>query len=269
MLMVFKEIISSLKYLWMCVCYNVKQSVSNKKSFIIQTVAMFINNFVFIFFWQILFNNKGGDINGININDILYLWSIPTIGYGITFFCFGGIDTLCKDIVDGNLDIYLTKPKNSLISTLTSRSVLSAMGDLLFGVVCGIIAVKFNPLKILLILFYGLISGIFTLSALTLVRLLAFWLGDISNAAHKYTHSLFITLTIYPDKMFPLIIKGAMYTVIPAMYAAHIPVKLMSSFSITSFMLLISVTGFFVFLMFFLYNKGIKKYESGNSVTRR
>ena len=62
---VFNSIISTLKYLFMCVGYNVKQSVNNKKSFIIQTIAMFINNFVFIFFWQILFNNKGGNINGI------------------------------------------------------------------------------------------------------------------------------------------------------------------------------------------------------------
>ena len=88
MLTVFKNLVSSLKYLWLCVCYNVKESVSNKKSFIIQTIAMFINNFVFVFFWQILFNNKGGSINGINIQDILYLWSIPTIGYGIAFFWF-------------------------------------------------------------------------------------------------------------------------------------------------------------------------------------
>lgn len=149
MLTVFKELLSSIKYLLMCVGYNVKESVSNKKSFVIQTTAMFLNNFVFIFFWQVLFANKGGSINGMTIQDILYLWSIPTIGYGIAFFCFGGMDTLCKDIVEGNLDIYLTKPKNSLISTLTSRSILSAMGDLLFGLVCGLIAVKFNPIRFL------------------------------------------------------------------------------------------------------------------------
>lgn len=269
MLTVFKNFIQSLKYLWMCVSYNVKESVSNKKSFIIQTVAMFINNFVFILFWQVLFNNKGGSINGINIQDILYLWSIPTMGYGIAFFCFGGIDTLCKDIIDGNLDIYLTKPKNSLISTLTSRSILSAMGDFIFGVVCGLIAVRFNPLKILLMLFLGVLSGILTVSILTCVRLLCFWLGDISNAANKYTNSLFITLTIYPEQMFPSIIKLVMYTVIPAVYVAHVPVKLMNNFSFAVMGILLIATVFFTILMFVLYNKGLEKYESGNGVTRR
>lgn len=269
MLTVYKQVIASLKYLWLCVCFNVKESVSNKKSFIIQTIAMFINNFVFIFFWQILFNNKGGSINGLFIEDILYLWSIPTIGYGIAFFCFGGLDTLCKDIVDGNLDIYLTKPKNSLISTLTSRSILSAMGDLLFGIVCGVIAVKFNVFKVVFMLALGVLSGVLTTCILTSVRLLAFWLGDISNAAHKYTHSLFVTLTIYPENMFPSIIKFLMYTAIPAMYVAHIPVRIMHTFSITSIMLLIAVTAFFMWLMFFIYRMGLKKYESGNGVSRR
>ena len=141
MLRVFKGFISMLKYLWLCICYNIRSNISNKKSFIIQTVAMFINNFVFLLFWSILFSNKGGSINGVGMADIMYLWSIPTIGYGIVFFCFGGVETLCKDIVDGNMDIYLTKPKNGLISQLTSRSVLSAMGDLIFGAVIGFIAV--------------------------------------------------------------------------------------------------------------------------------
>lgn len=269
MLMVFKNLISTLKYLWLCVCYNVKESVSNKKSFIIQTIAMFINNFVFVFFWQVLFSNKGGSINGINIKDILYLWSIPTIGYGIAFFCFGGIDTLCKDIVDGNLDIYLTKPKHSLISILTARSILSAMGDLLFGIVMGVIAVKFNPLKVLLLLSLGLLAGVLTVAILTSVKLLSFWLGDISNATQKYTHSLFITLTIYPESMFPKAIKFAMYTVIPAAYVSHVPVRLMDNISFAGIATMLVATVIFVSLMFFLYAKGLKKYESGNGVTRR
>ena len=269
MLTVFNKLASTLKYLWLCVCYNIKESVSNKKSFIIQTIAMFINNFVFIFFWQILFNNKGGSINGINIQDILYLWSIPTIGYGIAFFCFGGVDRLCRDIIDGNLDIYLTKPKHSLISVLTSSSILSAMGDLLFGVFIGMIAVNFNPLKILAILVLGLIAGILTTSIITSVKLLCFWLGDISNATQKYTHSLFITLTIYPERMFPQIIKVVMYTAIPAAYVAHVPVSLMKEFSISGILIMLGATVFFVTTMFTLYSKGIKNYESGNGVTRR
>lgn len=269
MLTVFKNITSTLKYLLMCVGYNVKQSVANKKSFVIQTIAMFINNFVFILFWKIVFNVKGGNINGLVMDDIMYLWSIPTIGYGITFFCFGGVESLCKDIAEGNLDIYLTKPKNSLISTLTSKSILSAMGDLLFGIVCGIIAVKFNPLKLIGLLLLGIVSGIITVCVMTSIRLLAFWLGDISNACNKYTNSLLITLTIYPEKMFPVFIKVLMYTVVPAMYMAHIPVKLVNHFSLKGLVILLIAMVILLLITKMLYERGLKRYESGNSVTRR
>ena len=176
---------------------------------------------------------------------------------------------MVKDIVDGNLDIYLTKPKSSLISQLTSRSVLSAMGDLVFGAVIGFIAVKGNLFKFVGILVLGVISSIILLSVIVIVRLFAFWLGDISNACHKYTHSLLITLTIYPEQMFPGFMKIIMYTAIPAMYVAHIPVRLMDSFSIIGLVVIIIAAIVFPIIMSKLYEYGLKKYESGNGVTRR
>jgi len=269
MLKACKKLVSTLKYLWLCICYNIRSNVSNKKSFIIQTIAMFINNFVFLLFWEIIFSNKGGSINGVGMKDIMYLWSIPTIGYGIVFFCFGGVETLCKDIVDGNMDVYITKPKSSLISQLTSRSVLSAMGDLIFGAVIGFIAVRGNILKYIWLLVLAVISSIILLSVIVIVRLFAFWLGDISNACHKYTHSLLITLTIYPKQMFPGFMKLVMYTAIPAMYVAHIPVGLMDNIGVVPIILFISAAIIFPILMVLIYEKGLKKYESGNGVTRR
>lgn len=253
----------------LCVSYNVRSSISNKKSFIIQTVAMFINNFVFILFWAVLFDNKGGSINGTTLKDIIYLWSIPTIAYGICYFCFGGVETLCKDIVDGNMDVYLTRPKHSLISHLTSNSILSAMGDLLSGVVCGIIAVEFNPLRLLLVFALSIIAAIALVCIVTIINILSFWLGDMTNASKKYTHSLLITLTIYPESMFPKVIKVLMYTVIPAMYIAHIPVRIMKNTNIVSILILLIITSILVFVMFTLYKAGLRKYESGNGTTRR
>lgn len=268
MLTAFKKIIGYIKYLILCVVYNVRSSVSNRKSFIIQTVTMFINNFVFILFWLVIFNNKGGSINGTTITDIIYLWSIPTIGYGICFFCFGGVDVLGQDIAEGNLDIYLTKPKHTLISQLTSRAILSAMGDLLFGAFCGLVAVNFNPLKFIAVLALGVVSGIILVCVMTSMQLLSFWLGDLTQVTRRYTHSLVITLTLYPENMFPKIIKIAMYTVIPAGYIAHMPIKIITG-NLPLLGVLLLVMMFAIAIMLELYNKGLKKYESGNSVTRR
>lgn len=269
MLTVFKQFISYIKYLFLCIGYNVKSSIANRKSFLIQTISMFINNFIFILFWLILFKNKGGSINGIEFNDIMYLWSIPTMAYGIAYFCFGGTDTLCKDIVDGNLDIYLTKPKHSLISQLTSRSILSAMGDFLSGLVCGLYAVNCNPIKLIEMLLISIIAAGIYVGVINSLKLLAFYFGDITTVVNRYTNSLFITLTIYPEQMFPKFVKVLMYTAIPAMYVAHIPIKLVKHFDIGWFLILVVAFIFFTWLLFFMYERGLKRYSSGNGTTRR
>lgn len=269
MLTVFKTAVSYIKYILLCVSYNVRSSVSNRKSLIIQTVAMFINNFVFILFWFVLFENKGGSIGDTTMKDIMYLWSVPVMAFGICYFCFGGVNTLSVDISNGDLDSYLTKPKHSLISQLTSKSELSAMGDFLSGVVCGLIAVSFNPLKFLWLLVLSVISSVVLLAIISCIYQVAFWTGDITNAARRYTNTLFLTLTIYPEQMFPKMVKFAMYTVIPAAYVSHVPVRIMKEQSFTDLLILLAALIFFVSLMFFMYKKGLKKYESGNGGGRR
>lgn len=269
MLTVFKEAASYIKYILLCVSYNVKSSISNRKSFIIQAIAMFVSNFVFILFWFIIFENKGGSIGDTTMKDIIYLWAVPVMAFGICYFCFGGVHTLCTDIANGDLDIYLTKPKHSLISQLTSRSELSAMGDFLSGVVCGLIAVSFNPLKFLWLLVLSIIAAVAFLAIVTCTCLLAFWIGDITSSSRRYVNTIFLTLTIYPEQMFPKIIKIAMYTVIPAAYVSHVPIRIVKEQSFVDLLLLLAAVIFFGSLMFFMYKKGLKRYESGNGGGRR
>lgn len=264
MLMVFKKIKSYLIYMFICIKFNLKSSYSNKKSFYIQAVSMFINNFVWLLFWSILFANKGDNINGVVMNDILYLWSIPVIGFGLSLFCFGGVEDLSFNIANGNLDNYLCRPKHSLISILTSKCRLSAVGDILYGLLMGLFAVNFNPLKYLFLILISIVAGVGISAIWVLVRSLAFWFGNITKAADVYSMSLLITLTIYPEKMFNGFIKFLMYTAVPAIYIAQFPVRLVQNFSFKNLGIEILAIGFLVSLAILVYNKGLKKYEGGN-----
>ena len=148
MLTVFKEIKSTISYFFTCVVANVKDAFSNKKSAITQAISMFLNNFIWLAFWFILFyNTEDGNINGTTINDILYLWSIPTISFGLCFFLFGGVEELSYKIANNDIDVLLTKPKHSLIPLITSSSKMSALGDTMYGLFIGLFAVNFNMLK--------------------------------------------------------------------------------------------------------------------------
>ncbi len=256
----FKEIQSITKYIMYCIKCNVSQAISNKKSFIIQTLFMFLNNFIWLAFWYILFYNSDGNINGVTINDIILLWSAPTISYGLCFFLFGGVEDLSYKIANKEIDNDLTKPKHSLISLVTSSAKLSAMGDLLYGAFLGIFAVNFNPVKYICLIIVSIIGAVGFLGITILVNSFSFWLGDISRTTRTYTHSILLTLTIYPKEMFPGIIKILMYTILPAMYVAHIPIMLIKDFNLIILLFEIIIVVLIMILAVITYNKGLKKY---------
>lgn len=264
MLMVFnklyKSILAIIKYIAYCIKCNVRQAISNKKSFIIQTLFMFLNNVVWLAFWFILFYNSEGNINGVTLNDIIYLWSAPTISYGLCFFLFGGVDDLPYKIANKEIDTELTKPKHSLISLITGSAKLSAMGDLVYGLVLGLFAVDYNPLKYIWLIIISIVGAIGFLGITIFVNSLAFWFGDISKSARTYTNNLLLTLTIYPDSMFTGIIKVMMYTLIPAMYIAHIPIILIKDFSISLLFIELLAVTLLVVLGVMTYNRGLKRY---------
>ncbi len=56
------EVRNSLKYLFLSIKYNLKASMEYKKSFIIQTIFMMINDGFFLIFWAVVFNVNGGNI---------------------------------------------------------------------------------------------------------------------------------------------------------------------------------------------------------------
>ncbi len=265
MLMVFnkisKDIWSFSKYIVYCIKCNIAQAISNKKSFIIQTLFMFLNNLVWLAFWFILFyNSEGGNINGVTLNDIIYLWSAPTLSFGLCYFLFGGVEDISYKIANKEIDNELTKPKHSLIALITSSAKLSAMGDIMYGLVLGIFAVNFNPIKYLWLILISIIGAIGFLGISIIVYSLAFWFGDISKSARTYSHNLLLTLTIYPEGMFKGIIKILMYTAIPAMYIAHIPIAIIRDFDLSLLLLEIIAVTIILFLGILTYNKGVKKY---------
>lgn len=265
MLQVSKKIISYLKYIFLCIKQNIISSFANKKSFFVQVIMMFINNFVWLLVWIILFNKSGDNINGVTLNDILYLWSLPVISFGFVFFCFGGVEDLSYNIAKGNLDVYLTQPKFSLIGLLTCRCKVSAMGDILYGLVLGLFATNFNILNYIFLIILAILSSIILISIIAMFHMISFWAGNISRFANIYTNSVLITLTIYPEKMYNSFTRVLIYTIAPVFYCTFLPISICTSFSIIKLLVFLSLCIVFLLLTSIVYQKGLQKYESGNT----
>lgn len=256
---------NTLKFILKSLKCNMKSAIEYKKSFITQVIFMIINDGFFLIFWNVVFAINNGNISGIEMKDILYLWSIPVLSYGIVHFFFGGLVELNRYIVNCELDTYLLQPKNMFFNIATSKSDLAAFGDIVYGTIIAII-VAGNIQNLLMIFGYTIISSIFFICIIVIGRSLAIWIGDVENIARTYEQSLYVTLSTYPQVVFGKGIKILMYTVIPAMYAVHLPIKLLGKFDIKIFAIIILAMIIFIGIAKFMFNQVLRKYESGNNI---
>lgn len=254
------------RFLRMNIKCNLLAAMEYKKSFLIQSIFMFINNAFFLVFWFVMFDANEGNINGIEMNDILYLWSLPTMAYGIAYFVFGGVYNLGKYLIEGTLDTFLVQPKNIILNVATSQSSFSAFGDLIYGMVIGIFAVQGDILEYILLLVISIIASVFYICTETIIRLLAVWIGNTDNIDHVYTNSLLINFSTYPEAIYGSFTKFLIYTVIPSAYIAFIPIKFVTTLNFKYLAILIAVAGFYIGLTALICQKALKKYESGNGI---
>lgn len=246
---------------------NLQAAMAYKTSFLLQVFGMFLNNSAFAFFWWLLFA-KVGDIKGYGFSEVMLLWSLASSGFGLCFIVFGNARRLAEMVVKGELDSYLLQPKNLFFNILGSKTVVSAWGDLFYGVILFALISGLNPRKWLLYIIFTITCSILYLSSLVAVHSLSFFFGNISALADLFFEFL-ITLSIYPSTMFEGIVKGILFSVIPAGFATMIPVTVIQSFDMKFFGIILIVTAIWFWLAYIIFNQGVKHYESGNLMIQK
>ena len=134
---------------------NIRKNFQNakelKSAFITSVVGMCLNNIAFIILWY-NFGKIVGNINGWEPFDIFGLYGFGSTSFGLVCSFFYGIYNLPTYISTGNFDKYLLTPKNTLLKIATSDISTSALGDLLFGLICFIIYAVVSELTLLQII---------------------------------------------------------------------------------------------------------------------
>lgn len=242
-----------------------KTAFEYKLNFFLQVTSMALNNLVWLVFW-IVFFVKFPSVEGWNINHIMQLYVICTIGYGLAGFFFGNYRGLSQSISEGGLDFFLALPKNELWHFIISRSSFFDLGDLVFGIILAFFCVTveqiplvilFSMTAMLIIIHYGILLGS-----------LSFLLG---YAKEMENHLFFgmISFTTYPFGIFKGFTKFILLTLVPAGFVSGIPVQVMNEFSLNWTLGVVSFTaGLMIFTWIFFYY-GLKKYESGNLISIR
>ncbi len=248
---------------------SIMSAMEYKVSFLIQAVFMFINNGFFLVFWSVVFNINDGKLQDLEFDYILLLWSIPVISYGVTYFFFGGVTQLNTYIITGQMDSFMLQPKNPILNVITSKCYFSACGDLIYGLVIGIVASKYNIIKLLIIIISGIFGSVFYVSTEIILRAISVWLKDTENIANKYKDTLLTTFSNYPESIFSKGIKLILYTVVPAGYISFLPIKIFYSLDFRFSFIIIAVGILYLAAAILVFNKAMKCYESGNSISMK
>jgi ABC-2 type transport system permease protein len=259
--------VNLLRFVWTCWKLNLAGAMEFRLNFILTAGMMMLNNLVWILFWGIYFN-RFPVVNGWELQDVMMMWAIGAGGYGLSAVFFGNVYMLASIIANGQLDVYLSQPKPLLLHVLVSRMSMTAIGDVLFG----LLLYAFIGDKTWIGLFKFALALIITMLIFLFLNLavqaLAFYMGNAEGIGQQFFMSI-VTLSTYPTDIFRGIARMVLFTAIPAGFISYLPIGFIRHVDI-SFVLGLSVA--IVILAWgslTVFYKGLRRYSSGNKMTMR
>lgn len=246
---------------------SIKASISKRGAFLIESGLMLANNLIFFTIWWVFFR-QFNDVAGWSLQDMVILMGVGTMAYGLMQVCFGGVKSLSRMILNGDLDPFMTQPKNLILHVVGSKSYSKGWGHIITGFILlgfgGVTTVYTFPLIVISILSGCLVFLAVNVSA----HSLPFWMGSVEGVSSKYCDSLFL-FALYPTNIYSGLLQVVMFTLIPAGIITYLPVELIRHFSWTQLFILTGSSLFFVALAVFIFYSGLKRYQSGNKFGTR
>ena len=254
-----------IKYALTNIIKNIKNEKELKISFIITIIGMAINNTAFLVIWY-YFGKEVGDINGWTALDIFGLYGYNTVAYGVINTVLAGIYDIPTMITTAGLDRFLLTPKNVLLKISTSKFRTSAVGDLLFGVICFIVFAIINKMSLIdfILSMYLMVLVCVIYYGFSLVCMsLSFYVMDGHNISEGF-YGTFLSTSLYHGGAFTGILKLVFTFVIPSLLIGAIPLELLKDFSITKLIIITGLTIFWLLISIIFFKLSLKRYDSNS-----
>lgn len=257
----------TIKFFFALLHTSIRASISVRGAFLLESTLMIANNLVFLLMWWIFFR-QFKEIDGWTMRDMIALNAIGMGAYGLMQICFGGVKQLSRIILSGDLDPFMTQPKNLLIHLISSRSFSKGWGHLMTTAILLMLG-DLTTFSVLSLVALSMISGCLVFTSISIIaHSLVFWLGSVESVSRKYCDSLFL-FALYPTNIYSGFLQFIMFTLIPAGIIGYIPVELLRNFSWAKLAILLSSSITFFILAFAVFHLGLKRYESGNQFGMR
>ena len=252
--------------------YAIKKNIQNnaglKTSFLMNIFGMAINNIAFLIIW-ISFVKSVGIINGWTASDIIGLMGFCTLCFGIVLSVGDGLRRMPDHVSYGSFDRFMLSPKNLILRIATSSFGSSAVGDVIFGLICLIfygILIHASFFQILLILFLIIITTVIFLSLIIIIHCTSFLFVD-SEQITIGVFNFFLTPSLFNGGAFHGIMKFIFVIIVPSLLVGAIPVEIVRDLSIWKLLMISFLAVFWFIFSIKIFNRAVRKYESSNFMT--
>lgn len=254
-----------LSFLRTLITLNLASAMEYRASFISQILGMLLNDGVHFVFWLIFFD-RFGPVRGYNIGDIYLLFAVVALGFGLAHILAGNTGpNLAYLIAQGRLDYYLVFPRNLLTHVIFSRMIISAIGDLSFGIIAYVFTGRFRLLEIALFLLSTVLVAFIFIGFSVVTGSLAFFMGNAQHTSQQMANAL-VTFALYPNTLFSGFSRFLLFSLIPAGFIGAVPVEIIKGHDLTLLLALAAavVVVWLVAMAVFYY--GLRRYESGSAI---
>jgi ABC-2 type transport system permease protein len=183
----------------------------------------------------LLLFNRFPSLAGWTLPEVMFLYGLANLSFGIADLICGGFDNLSKLIKTGTFDRVLTRPVGTFTQILTGDVQLRRIGRVTQGVLAFGLALSWLDvawtLPKLLVTFSAIVSGTIVFVAIWVIgAAITFWTVETSEVQNVFTYGgeelVSYPLPIYADgirRFFTFIVPLAFVTYLPALYVLERP----------------------------------------------
>lgn len=247
---------------------NLSSAMEYRASFLMQAAGMALSNGTFVFFWWVAFSQIGGRIAGYEFRDVMFIWALCSSAFGLAHVLFANATRLTRLIVNGELDTYLLQPCNILVNVVCSATSLSAYGDLMYGFALIALTQGGDPAAWAMFLL-GLPVGALLIAAVGVtMNTLTFYFGN-AQLIGGMTVEFVVNFCIYPIDIYPSAVRALMYSLIPAAFIVHVPLRIARGGDPKWVAVWLAASAAYCAFAVWFFYRGLRKYESGNLIGTR
>ena len=255
------------------VLYFFKSRMEYRTSFILGILSNFYCYFITFITFGVIVKNFGS-IDGWKYNEMCILYSLNLLGYAIAGMVFWGVLGIEKEIIEGRLDAYLTKPMGVIQQIVCKNFADTFIGQVIVAAVFFVIAIhnmqiEWSLVRIGFMLISILGSFLLHSGAMVFFGALSFWIKRSLPLADLLYFD-FKNFIQYPISIFPKFIRFVLTFVLPWAICNYYPSLIILNKADTDYEYILGlfsplIGGICFTLAIFVFRKGLNKYNGSGS----